>query len=1110
MAGKKIALLLAQPDEPYQQKLMRGVMKKAFSRGYSVTAFSMYIKYQNNRERELGESNVYNLISPDQYDAVILFSDLIQTPGVEEKLEERLHREFKGPVICVDTESRYFRSFWTDGYEVVYAEVSHMIEEHGLTDIAYLTGRRKHVHSQRRLKAFRDAMEAHGLTVDEKRVFYGDFWYTSGTNCAEMLLRDRSNLPEAILCANDCMAIGLAQELEKNGVRIPEDIRLAGYGTSEEGQTSPSSLTSTWIPAEYYGTFAVDAVIRMLEGEEVSDPKPEAELYIGQSCGCHPEERDLSRKRESWVTDDSEEGFESVHNYLAEDLLCAGSIEEFFRTLYESIFYLRGIKKLHICLDPCWLDPEKLLSDALLREGYPEKMVEVLVYDAVDASLCGVSTDRIFDTEKLIPDSADRGPEGLLVTPLFFEDRSFGYVVLSYDRENNEYESVTRQWLQGVMRGLEAFRRELVIRQLEKKGIVKFPANAGASAEDGAMINPLAGLSEEEQREMKEVDRILQENLLIYHFQPIVSAVDGEIYSYEALMRSNTEKKISPLSILHYADLLGRLADVERATFCNVLGILEENRDLFEGRKIFINSIPGCKLQEQDRERIETLLRRNAGTAVVELTEQAELSDEELELLKEKYRDLGVGSAVDDYGTGYSNVSNLLRYMPDYVKIDRSLLSGIQDSTQKQHFVREIVDFCHENNIMALAEGVETREELRTVIRLGADLIQGYYVARPSAEVLASVDGDVRMEIRRYHQEKEDGSSDLTYIAGSTSRVSLNHLIKENKTTIVVGSKDATFRDITIAGTPNSDTKIHIDVLEGYDGRITLENVCLSNKKLRPCINISEGVNLTLCLEGENTLKGGGIKVSEGANLAVEGEGNLKILLTGADSYGIGNAKDQGHGTLEFFQDGEIYIESKGQCTIGIGSGLGGETSINKGKYVIRLSGDDGVGIGSLTGDQPIEIHDCDLLFENSFFKGVHIGNLSGNTDVRMWRSLIRCTGSGKNQTVIGTVDGETARVEANDLSIHMDLTGDKLTGLGSRKGRSEISLSYAGFIFKAIGREAYVYGGISQDTEIEMNSADVSINLTSDSGKLTLAPKEKIHEVYGRSSVVINGRKRS
>lgn len=144
------------------------------------------------------------------------------------------------------------------------------------------------------------------------------------------------------------------------------------------------------------------------------------------------------------------------------------------------------------------------------------------------------------------------------------------------------------------------------------------------------------------------------------------------------------------------------------------------------------------------------LLERHSDTAVVEMTEYAEMSDSEIGRIRDMYRHMGVQTALDDYGTGYSNVQNMLRYMPDYVKIDRSLISEIQNNREKRHFVREIIGFCHENGIMALAEGGETSEELQTVIRLGAGLVQGYYTARPAAEVIDSIPSEVRQEIRHY------------------------------------------------------------------------------------------------------------------------------------------------------------------------------------------------------------------------------------------------------------------------------------------------------------------------------------------------------------------------
>jgi DNA-binding LacI/PurR family transcriptional regulator len=172
MKRRKIAILLGQAEESYQHRFISGASVRASKLGFDVYAFSMFIKYQNNKEREEGDSNIFNLINYKEFDAIIVLSDTIQTPGVENKIEEKLHERFSGPVVCIDTDSQYFYNFWTDGYSSVYATISHLIEKHGVKDIAYLTGRKNHVHSQKRLEAYKQAMLDHQLEVNDDRIFY--------------------------------------------------------------------------------------------------------------------------------------------------------------------------------------------------------------------------------------------------------------------------------------------------------------------------------------------------------------------------------------------------------------------------------------------------------------------------------------------------------------------------------------------------------------------------------------------------------------------------------------------------------------------------------------------------------------------------------------------------------------------------------------------------------------------------------------------------------------------------------------------------------------------------------------------------------------------------
>mgnify|MGYP003293678979 CR=1 FL=1 len=223
-----------------------------------------------------------------------------------------------------------------------------------------------------------------------------------------------------------------------------------------------------------------------------------------------------------------------------------------------------------------------------------------------------------------------------------------------------------------------------------------------------------------EERDMQRVDEsvrqlvheVIDGNMFKYAFQPIVDARTGEIYAYEALMRTNTQPMLSPLAVLKYATLDKKLYDIERATLNNVFAILKKKKDELEDKKIFINSIPGYHLDETDFAKLKRRYKDLFDRVVIEITEQTEMEDEGVAVLKRRSSDVGFEVAIDDFGSGYSNTSSLLRFLPHYVKIDRMLITGIHEDTKRQHFVKNIIDFAHDNGFMALAEGVETSEEL--------------------------------------------------------------------------------------------------------------------------------------------------------------------------------------------------------------------------------------------------------------------------------------------------------------------------------------------------------------------------------------------------------------
>ena len=233
----------------------------------------------------------------------------------------------------------------------------------------------------------------------------------------------------------------------------------------------------------------------------------------------------------------------------------------------------------------------------------------------------------------------------------------------------------------------------------------------------------------------QDFERLLREELVSYHFQPIYSAHTGRIAAYEALMRVDLPTLHSPAQVMQLAHETGRLYEIERITVFHSSEIFQRMQAqglLQSDALLFINSIANVSLTVEDVEeytqRYPELLKR----LVVEITEQEDLDRACLER-KRNVPGFSGSFALDDYGSGYSNELNLLELSPRYIKIDISIVRGIDTDRDKQQIVSNIVAYAHARSMQLIAEGIETEAQLRTVIGLGVDLLQGYYLSRPAA-----------------------------------------------------------------------------------------------------------------------------------------------------------------------------------------------------------------------------------------------------------------------------------------------------------------------------------------------------------------------------------------
>ena len=259
------------------------------------------------------------------------------------------------------------------------------------------------------------------------------------------------------------------------------------------------------------------------------------------------------------------------------------------------------------------------------------------------------------------------------------------------------------------------------------------------------------------ERTRREFRQLLSNAQVFYCFQPIFSARSGKVAAYEALMRSDLPTLRSPATIMKLAREQGALYEIERITFTKALETFDSlcRAGSVSGEAmLFVNSIASTCLTQADVDYIDSRWRELRRRMVIEITEEEEIDYEALERKRNAPGFSGM-FALDDYGSGYSNENTLLQLAPRFIKVDIAIIRGIDTSPDKQQILRNVVAYAHPRSMKIVAEGVETAAELRTVIELGVDALQGYFLARP-AIVPGAIASEAAAIIGELQRRKKD------------------------------------------------------------------------------------------------------------------------------------------------------------------------------------------------------------------------------------------------------------------------------------------------------------------------------------------------------------------
>jgi EAL domain-containing protein (putative c-di-GMP-specific phosphodiesterase class I) len=213
-------------------------------------------------------------------------------------------------------------------------------------------------------------------------------------------------------------------------------------------------------------------------------------------------------------------------------------------------------------------------------------------------------------------------------------------------------------------------------------------------------------------------------------YQPIISWSRREPFGYEALVRSSDQSMPNPGALFDAAEQLSRIHDLGRQIRNKCAEPIARAKP---SQSLFVN-LHTEDLLDNTLFDPDTQLARYSHQIILEITERAKL--ESVGQVRERIarlREMGFRIAIDDIGAGYSGLNSFAMVQPDIVKLDITLVRGVDNDPVKRKLVRLLGDLCRDLGILVVAEGVETPDERDTLVELGCDLLQGYLFARPGA-----------------------------------------------------------------------------------------------------------------------------------------------------------------------------------------------------------------------------------------------------------------------------------------------------------------------------------------------------------------------------------------
>lgn len=446
---KTIGIILFDITGYYQQQLVHTLSKTASKRGYNLLTFSAFTIYGSDTKNAAGEYNILHLIPYEQLDALIVCHDTFNSNEAVEELWKLVTERCQAPIISIRKKVNGCYNILVEDTDAIPALVRHFHDVHHFDRIAFMSGPYNHPDAIFRLEKYKEAMAELGLDCPEEYIFEGNFWKDCALDAAKhfMSLKKR---PQAIVCANDYMALSLCKELTLQGYSVPQDIAISGFDDVRDARANIPPLTTLFVSVPDMAKKAIETIDTLLnEKEAPACTFVPTKIIIRNSCGCESSTmKDLSLSRMYEM-----EFMEQLINQNAHNTFVSISLENM--TSAEDIGdYLRledvpGIARdFYLCLgihgNGAYPQVKKKAP------GFAKRSHSI--YSLRDLNPIATSS---FETKKLLPPEAIREePMAVFFFPIHYLEYNFGYVAATSNGEEAQ-DTLFHSWLSLIGNTLE-------------------------------------------------------------------------------------------------------------------------------------------------------------------------------------------------------------------------------------------------------------------------------------------------------------------------------------------------------------------------------------------------------------------------------------------------------------------------------------------------------------------------------------------------------------------------------------------------------------------------------------------------------------------------------